>query len=91
MRYIGPEIMRREGTKEDDEWPPQSKKRKVEVLDIDEIRLRTTVKDSRSIIKLYPIEQDFDEELKKVCLWFDELRNSPEVESQHETPMLPGN
>ena len=53
--------------------------------------MRTTVKDSRSVIKLYPIEQDFDEELKKVSLWFDELRDNQEIESQHETPMLPGN
>ena len=50
VKYVGPEIMRREGTKDDDEWPPQSKKRKIEMLDIDEVRLRTTVKDSRSII-----------------------------------------
>ena len=35
---------------------------KVEMLDINEVRLRTTVKDSRSIIKLYPIEQDFNQD-----------------------------
>ena len=42
-------------------------------------------------IKLFPVEQNFDEELRKVCLWFNELRDNPEVERQKETPMLPGN
>ena len=37
---------------EADEWPAQSKKRKEEIPDIDVVRIRTTVKDSRSIIKL---------------------------------------
>ena len=32
VKYIGPEILRREGTKEADELPPQSKKRKYQTL-----------------------------------------------------------
>jgi hypothetical protein len=42
-------------------------------------------------IYLLPVEQNFDEELRKVSLWFNELRDNTEVERQQETPMLPGN
>jgi hypothetical protein len=52
VRYIGPELLRRVGTKEPDDWPPQSKKRKLVIEEADVFRERTTVKDTRSVIKL---------------------------------------
>ena len=57
IRYVGPELLRREGTKEDGDWPPQSKKESEEACDNDLVKVRYTVKDSRSIIKMDSIMQ----------------------------------
>jgi hypothetical protein len=88
-RYIGPELLQREGTKKPDDWPPQSKKRKVVIEEADVIRERTTIKDTRSVIKLYPIEQDFNDKLHKLTEWFKTIPEGKHFIENRRAQLLP--
>ena len=39
VRYVGAELLRREETKDDNDWPPQSKKKSEEVSESDMIKV----------------------------------------------------
>ena len=78
-----------ERTREPDDWPPQSKKRRVVIEEADIIRERTTEKDTRSVIKLYPIEQDFNSELQKLTEWFKTVDEGEDFVQDKEAQLLP--
>ena len=79
VKYSNPPIFDRNGKSDptDPDWVNRRKGRSINE-EKERINIHQTRRDSRSIIKLYPINQDFEDEIKRISKWFDshEIRNA---------------